>query len=201
MSVFPWRLGHIERILRWRASKRKATAMATFMRQLVRGLLLLFTAALWSRAGTGVGALANEIGSLVRRLLTGHLHQHRPSRTGCCIDLPPDVYRRADPPISQYHLMSRGLVVTWDNPDIDIFDGANLVTGPLSPDHQYKVRVLTVGRPGKAGTLEQAPAMGYIGEFMRVFDAGYLNDRPGDWLPAHFKPGRNTLRRRYFMGQ
>jgi hypothetical protein len=37
--------------------------------------------------------------------------------------------------------MKRGLAVTWDNPDIEIFDGATLVTGPLRPNHRYRIRV------------------------------------------------------------
>jgi len=60
----------------------------------------------------------------------------------------------------------------------------------------------------------------YFGEFMRIFDhlyaryivrkiqaagtgnpdAGFLKERAEDWVPAHFKPGRKDLRRRYFMG-
>jgi hypothetical protein len=60
----------------------------------------------------------------------------------------------------------------------------------------------------------------YFGEFMRVFDhlyaryivgkmkklgtsdpdAGFLKDKAEDWVPGQFKPGRKTLRRRYFMG-
>jgi phosphatidylserine/phosphatidylglycerophosphate/cardiolipin synthase-like enzyme len=60
----------------------------------------------------------------------------------------------------------------------------------------------------------------YFGEFMRIFDhlyaryvvaqiqdtgtpnpeAGFLKTTSDEWLPAHFKPGRKALRRRYFMG-
>ena len=31
-------------------------------------------------------------------------------------------------------------------------------------------------------------------------DAGFLKEKAEDWVPAHFKPGRKDLRRRYFMG-
>lgn len=62
----------------------------------------------------------------------------------------------------------------------------------------------------------------YFGEFMRIFDhlyaryivgkmkkegsadpdAGFLKERPEDWLPQHFANGsRKDLRRRYFMGE
>jgi len=32
-------------------------------------------------------------------------------------------------------------------------------------------------------------------------DAGYLKETSAEWLPAHFRVGRKTLRRRAFMGQ
>ena len=60
----------------------------------------------------------------------------------------------------------------------------------------------------------------YFGEFMRIFDhlyaryivaklkqagrgdpdAGFLKEDASEWVPAHFRPGRKELRRRYFMG-
>jgi PLD-like domain len=60
----------------------------------------------------------------------------------------------------------------------------------------------------------------YFGEFMRIFDhlysryivgkmkklgtnnpdAGFLKEESKDWVPGHFKPGRKSLRRQYFMG-
>ena len=60
----------------------------------------------------------------------------------------------------------------------------------------------------------------YFGEFMRIFDhlyaryivaklklagrgdpdAGFLKEDASEWVPAHFSPGRKSLRRRYFMG-
>jgi phosphatidylserine/phosphatidylglycerophosphate/cardiolipin synthase-like enzyme len=61
----------------------------------------------------------------------------------------------------------------------------------------------------------------YFGEFMRIFDhlysryivakmkkaktndpdAGFLKDKPADWVPQHFQAGRKQLRREYFMGK
>jgi hypothetical protein len=67
---------------------------------------------------------------------------HRPPRGGCCLDLPPGVHVRADPMIyDQYYLMAQGLAVTWDNPDIQIYDSAgNVVIGEaLSANTDYKV--------------------------------------------------------------
>ena len=60
----------------------------------------------------------------------------------------------------------------------------------------------------------------YFGEFMRIFDhlyaryivgklkkigkqdpnAGFLKETAAEWVPQHFKPGRKSLRRQYFMG-
>jgi hypothetical protein len=67
---------------------------------------------------------------------------HRPPRGGCCLDLPPSVHIRPDPMIyDQYYLMAQGLAVTWDNPDIQIYDLAgNVVAGEgLSANTDYKV--------------------------------------------------------------
>jgi hypothetical protein len=59
--------------------------------------------------------------------------------------LPPPqvVHKRADPLLySQRYLMSKGLAVTWDNPDIDLYRGGVLVPpGSLEPDTEYDVIV------------------------------------------------------------
>jgi hypothetical protein len=66
----------------------------------------------------------------------------RPSRSRCCFQVP-DVYKRPDPLLyAQYYLMAQGLAVTWDNPDIQLFDGGVPVSSSsLLPDHEYEVRV------------------------------------------------------------
>lgn len=68
----------------------------------------------------------------------------RPARGGCCLKLPPSVHVRADPMIyDQYYLMSQGLGVTWDNPDIQLFDTSGNPVSPddLTADTDYKVVV------------------------------------------------------------
>ena len=87
---------------------------------------------------------------VIHRLLR---REHRlPRRRGdCCIHLPPDVYKRPDPLIyAQYYLMKMGLAVTWDNPDIQLFEfdpagpnqtGAAVPSSDLKPDHRYRVGV------------------------------------------------------------
>ena len=66
----------------------------------------------------------------------------RPPRGPCCFNVP-DVYKRPDPLIyAQYYLMAQGLAVTWDNPDIQLFDrGVAVPSSSLQPDHDYEVRV------------------------------------------------------------
>jgi hypothetical protein len=68
----------------------------------------------------------------------------KPDRGGCCLDLPPSVHLRADPMLySQSWLMSQGLAVTWDNPDIQIYDMLGIPVAPegLVPDRDYQVVV------------------------------------------------------------
>lgn len=63
-------------------------------------------------------------------------------RGGCCID-PITEYKRPDPLLySQFFLMKQGLAVTWDNPDIQIYDGLTPVNSSnLAADHDYEVVV------------------------------------------------------------
>ena len=78
---------------------------------------------------------------LWRAILRGF---HRPPRDGCCLELPPNTYVRPDPLIyDQYYLMSQGLAVTWDNPDIQLQDTlGNPVSGEgLTPNQDYQVVV------------------------------------------------------------
>ena len=61
---------------------------------------------------------------------------------GCCLNLA-DATVRPDPLLySQPYLMAQGLAVTWDNPDIELFDnGVGVPSSALEPDHGYDVRV------------------------------------------------------------
>src|SRR5262245_54338181 len=69
----------------------------------------------------------------------------RKFRDVCCIDLPPTIRARPDPFIySQFWLMARGLGVTWDNPDFEIFDPVTMTVADrlnLVPGKQYRVDV------------------------------------------------------------
>ncbi len=58
-----------------------------------------------------------------------------------CLPIPTDVYRRPDPMIySQTYLMSQGLAVTWDNPDIHLeVGGAPVSSSDLVADTEYDI--------------------------------------------------------------
>lgn len=94
----------------------------------------------------------------------------RPLRcTPRCAVVRPDVYKRADPLIySQFYLMEQGLAVTWDNPDIQLFEGGVAVSSSsLNADTVYDV-VATV-----YNNSTDAPAVGMPVEFSyRSFGVG-----------------------------
>lgn len=98
----------------------------------------------------GLRELGKALCLVIHRFSRGE--KRPPRRRGeCCIHLPPDVYKRADPLIyAQYYLMKMGLAVTWDNPDIRLFEfdatrpsgvGAAVFSSDAKPNHQYKVQV------------------------------------------------------------
>jgi hypothetical protein len=89
-------------------------------------------------------ALFRQIIGICRRYERLH-DDRRGQRPGCpprCGVIPPDVFKRADPTIySQRYLMEQGLAVTWDNPDIQLFENGNPVSSSaLKPDTDYEVR-------------------------------------------------------------
>jgi hypothetical protein len=95
----------------------------------------------------GLAEILRAAWRALRRLFS----PHRPGEGGaCCLELP-DSYKRPDPLLyAQYYLMSMGLSVTWDNPDIQLFEpgsgGPESLGGPVSssalhPNHVYRVRV------------------------------------------------------------
>ena len=70
----------------------------------------------------------------------------RPSRFSAyksdnCQHLPPHIYRRPDPMIySQPYLLSKGLAVTWQNPDIHLeLSGVPVDSSDLKPNTTYDV--------------------------------------------------------------
>src|SRR4051794_27719441 len=99
---------------------------------------------------TGLRQIGRAILHLLRLLHRDGRRQPGPSTSGCCLDIP-DVYRRPDPLIyAQYYLMKMGLAVTWDNPDIQLFEphagapgglGTPVSSEGVQPNHAYKVQV------------------------------------------------------------
>jgi hypothetical protein len=59
-----------------------------------------------------------------------------------CVPLRHRAYHRPDPMIySQYYLMKKGLAVTWDNPDIQLYlNGVAVSSAVLQPATQYEIR-------------------------------------------------------------
>lgn len=78
--------------------------------------------------------------ALLRRLCSIHCRQIRPG-TDQCNTLNSPVVRIPDPLIyDQYYLMSLGLPITWDNPDISIWlGGAPVSPSSLEADTTYTV--------------------------------------------------------------
>lgn len=110
--------------------------MGTFLHRL-RGAFALIPAVLL-QALTLLPDLWGVVKAVWRRLCRGR----RPDRDPCHPSLR-DVYVRPDPLLyAQYYLMGQGLAVTWDNPDIALFDaGVEVPSSSLLPDHDYEVRV------------------------------------------------------------
>ena len=124
---------------------------------LALGLLLL----LWLLSGALFGWFLIYLGALVLlgllglvRLLQGRLRKRcwkaggdkkgdgsQGHPTSKDLKIPPHTYKRPDPMIySQFYLMAKGLAVTWDNPDIELFDGAVAVpSSVLLPGHAYAI--------------------------------------------------------------
>ena len=113
---------------------------------LVRALALL------ARVGDllkGLGEIARAVWRILRHLVS---LEPLPAakREDCCVEMP-DVYKRPDPLLyAQYYLMKMGLSVTWDNPDIELFEpdpsapeglGTPVPSWDLKQGHDYKVRV------------------------------------------------------------
>jgi hypothetical protein len=130
----------------------------------LKRLLLALLRALYSLA---IGWLIGFV-KLVEELHRRHEHQEELRRQGHrykrCQVIPPDVYKRPDPLIySQQYLMSQGLAVTWDNPDIQLYDvAAGFV--PI-PSHDLKAATEYEIRATIYNGSTDAPAVGMPVEF------------------------------------
>jgi hypothetical protein len=112
--------------------------MPSRLLQLIRSLLAI----LW---GMLIGWLVDFLRLIWRALLYLHKKCCRRKEDGTrklhvkCLAIPPNVYQRPDPLIySQSYLMSLGMSVTWDNPDIWMERGGVTVgSHDLLPDTDY----------------------------------------------------------------
>jgi len=99
---------------------------------------------------------------------------HPPSKE---VHLPPHTYKRPDPMIySQYYLMSKGLAVTWNNPDIQLFDGPNPVpSNNIGTAKKYSIRAQIWN-----GSVD-APAVNMLVRFYYLsFGAGTIKHYIGE---------------------
>jgi hypothetical protein len=99
-----------------------------------------------------------------------HIRRGRPLRCAPrCAIVRPEVYRRADPLIySQTYLMEQGLAVTWDNPDIQLYEaGVPVPSWQLQAGRPYEVEATIYNNS------TDAPAVGLPVElWMRSFGVG-----------------------------
>lgn len=116
-----------------------------------------------------------------------------------CAVIRPDVYKRADPLIySQRYLMEQGLSVTWNNPDIQLFEnGVPVSSSSLKADTDYEV-VATIHN-----NSTDAPAVGMPVEFsVQSFGVGAVLtpigtttiNLPVKGAPGHPAPAQITWR-------
>lgn len=144
------------------------------------GLFLLYLGALVLLGLLGGMRLAQ---GLLRKLCwkvgatpKGSGSEGHPSSRG--VDIPPHTYKRPDPMIySQFYLMSKGVAVTWDNPDIQLFDGggAGVSSHALTPSTPYEIRA----RIWNGST--DAPAVNVLVRFYYLsFGAGTVRNYIGE---------------------
>jgi hypothetical protein len=110
--------------------------------------------------------LAVIIRATLRRLcllLRRRQEHRRPPTSHCCLRLP-NVRVRPDPLLySQPYLASQGLAVTWDNPDIQLYEnGTPIPSHTLQPDQDYEVRVRIWNGSYDAPAIGLSVALSYL---------------------------------------
>jgi hypothetical protein len=144
-------------------------------------------------------ALPDLIKIIVERIRDACRWQKRygDKRPVVCLPVPAGIYLRPDASIySQSYLMSLGMAVTWDNPDISLTDlGGNVIgSHDLLPSTQYIVKATIHNRSNQA----PAPSMpvnfslisfGVGGDTVQKICSTLVN------LPVRGAPGEPTLAR------
>jgi hypothetical protein len=111
-----------------------------------------------------------DIIALIRQMLDvkgrgKYIDNHRRGRplhcSPRCAVIPPAVYKRADPLIySQQYLREQGLAVTWNNPDIQLYEnGVPVSSSSLKPNTKYEIDATI------HNNSTEAPAVGMPVEF------------------------------------
>lgn len=166
--------------------------------QLPRRIVLIVVYLLTFRWLRDIISVVRDLIGICRR--GKYLHDHRRGRRRHCGPkcgvVRPAAYKRADPLIySQAYLMEQGLAVTWDNPDIQLFEnGVPVSSSALKPDTVYQV-VATV-----YNNSTNAPAVGLPVEFaFQSFGVGAVLTGIGTTvvnLPVKGAPGHPALAKR-----
>lgn len=81
-----------------------------------------------------------------------------------CVKVSDQAFKRPDPLIyAQYYLMSQGFAVTWDNPDIQLFDGGIAVPShSLKPNTDYDIVVRCWNGSTEAPCYQMPVLVGYL---------------------------------------
>jgi hypothetical protein len=105
--------------------------------------------------------LVKAIWVLISRWLQQPVKSKPPTQ---CIPIPPDIHRRPDPLIyDQYYLMSQGLAVTWDNPDISLeLSGVPVSSDSLQPNTTYTVVAQIYNGSNTAGVVHMPVQFSYL---------------------------------------
>ena len=95
-----------------------------------------------------------------RRLDQGQRYVH-------CLPIPPDVYKRPDPLIyCQVYLMSLGLAVTWDNPDIQLYELGPVLkaisSNDLQADTEYEIHATIYNGSSEAPAINMPVEFSYL---------------------------------------
>lgn len=105
---------------------------------------------------------------------------HPPSKG---VKLPGTIYKRPDPFLySQSWLMSLGLAITWDNPDIDLFDPADPSPSPAPvPSHKLKPSTAYTVQARIWNNSLEAPAVNLLVRFYYLsFGIGTVRNYIGE---------------------
>ncbi len=134
--------------------------------------------------------LINELIKCRKRIRKGNSgNRTRKESPKPCVDIPARVYRRADPLIyCQTFLMSQGLAVTWDNPDIQFeLGGSPVSSDELLPSTKYDIKVQISNGVNDAPALNMQVLFSYL-----EFGIGTKKNAIGEIrvdLPANGAPG------------